>query len=431
MLVRDQPGCEGCPWRGDGNRPFVPDELVERAPVLGYFQNPGLDEEREGKPLVGKTGQLMERSFFPLAGLVRGEVSLGNAVRCRLKGANTLPDLAKDKVARAAVTHCTTAHHRLPSDTRVIVASGEYATYAMTGVFKGLTEWRGYVLPYIHTPHRSLSVYTPMGHEVPVLVTQHLAYVFRAPLSQVAMKKDWTKIQPLVARTWPTPFPRIETDPPQVWPRVSAFDTEFHREDPTQLVRWSLATPNRDVWVIEAQESGSLPVATGSVVIGHNVAVDAPHLGRILPLAEVRLEDTMYADSVLWSGFPHSLNYLGSLYGRTNRHKHLAHIAPLQYSAGDALHTMDVWEALEAQMNRDPQSRWVYEHCQRPLLPIILKATQTGSRVDRERATLAARAMHARQAAITQQAQAAVGWPINVGSSKQVGEWLATVEGVQ
>ena len=433
MLVRDTPGCHDCPLREDGNKPFVPDELVEGAPALLYFQNPGADEVDQGKPLVGATGQMMEKNFFPLAGLARGEVSLGNAIRCRWYGRNSLPPL-KDKQLQQGVAHCTNAHHRVPSGTKAILAAGEYATYALTGVLEGFSEWRGYVLPYSPGGSQLVAVYTPppvAWHDTPVLVTNHLAYLFRVPSAQVAMKRDWSKLPQLLERAWPVRFPVVETDPPKVWPRVSAFDTEFWRDNPAKLERWSMATPDHRVWVVEARDSGSVPVAPGSIVIGHNIAVDTPHLAKVLSLDDVRLEDTMYADSVLWSTFPHDLNYLGSLYGRTNRHKHLAHINPIQYSAGDALHTMDVWAALVEQFTRDPESKWVYEHCQRPLLPIILKAKQTGSKVDRERARVAVEAMHTQQREITQRAQASVGWPINVGSSKQVGDWLYKVEGVR
>lgn len=125
-------------------RGFVPDELVESTAVLVYGQNPGEEEERQGRPFVGKTGQEMERTYFPVAGLVRGEnVSIGNALRCRWQGGNTLPS---GKVLDAAIAHCTQAHLRVPGGTRLIVAQGAVAWKALGGPGK-ISDWRGFLKP--------------------------------------------------------------------------------------------------------------------------------------------------------------------------------------------------------------------------------------------------------------------------------------------
>src|SRR5437870_13889350 len=107
----------------------------------------------------------------------------------------------------------------------------------------------------------------------------------------------------------------------------------------------------------------------------------------------------MYANACLWSGrvetddqkgkaggaMSHKLNFLGSLYSRINRWKHLSRSNPIVYSGGDAIGTMDVWMTgrhggLRAALARDPQTLWVYENLQKPLIPIILKHRQWGIR---------------------------------------------------
>ena len=440
------PACLGCPAYGNGQG-FVPDELVEQAPLLLVFQNPGEEEEQQGKPLVGRTGQMMEKNFFPLLGVQRGEVSLGNVLRCRWNHGNTLPPLANGTL-QAAVDHCTKAHFRVPSGTKAILAAGEYAAFAMTGLKKGFSGWRGYARPLRVRPEVAIpktSVWTPSPSEIPVLVTYHIAYLFRDPSAQVPLRADWQKPNKLVAREWPKSFPPVHTDPPAKWPSVAAFDTEFHGgfQHPT-LVRYSLATPERRVWVVEASEVGHVPVAPGSQIILHNAPVDVPHLSRVVDLTQVQLDDTMLAHAVLYGGrepkdgpnqrggaaFAHNLNYLGSLYGQTNRHKHLEYINPIQYSAGDALHTMDAWVAMQHEFNRDPLSRQVYERYQRPLLPILLTARARGLRVNQERVKSAITELTQGQEEQVATAQAAVGWPINLQSGKQVSEWLYQVEKV-
>src|SRR5262245_55839483 len=71
--------CTGCPLYGDGVG-WVPDEIVEDSDTMILMQNPGDDEEREGRPAVGKTGQVMDAKMLPRAGLIRGQVTVANVL---------------------------------------------------------------------------------------------------------------------------------------------------------------------------------------------------------------------------------------------------------------------------------------------------------------------------------------------------------------
>src|SRR3990167_4324380 len=145
--------CGGCPLFGDGTG-FVGDEIVGTASVYILGQNPGSDEEREGRPFVGETGQAMERNYFPLAGLERGKVSIGNVLRCRYHHHNDLPD---GPTLVDSVAHCTREHLRIPDSTRLVVAQGHLAWELSTGQLtaggrsKGVplkvTDWRGFLAP--------------------------------------------------------------------------------------------------------------------------------------------------------------------------------------------------------------------------------------------------------------------------------------------
>src|SRR2546428_3859392 len=127
--------------------PFsVPDELIADAEVFVLGQNPGAEEEREGRPFVGRTGQMMVNEFFPEAGLVRGEnVSLGNALCFRFqvdgKRVNKLPS---GKVLKDALDKCRNQHLVIPDSTRLIVATGA-AAWATTGQPAPITDWRGLI----------------------------------------------------------------------------------------------------------------------------------------------------------------------------------------------------------------------------------------------------------------------------------------------
>lgn len=161
-MKRKPPECQGCPLYQDGLG-FVPDELVEGAPVLILAQNPGADEEKGQRvtgysaghavyedcppaPLIGKTGYEMVTTYFPIAGLERGRnVSLCNLLKCRwIKGTRRTNDMPAGTTLAAAVAHCTGAHLRIPEYTRLVVAMGAHAWRYMGGS-GSVSDWRGFL----------------------------------------------------------------------------------------------------------------------------------------------------------------------------------------------------------------------------------------------------------------------------------------------
>ena len=455
--VSDMPGCRNCPLYQDGSQPFVPDEVVNGASVYICGQNPGQEESEQGRPFVGATGQTMEKGFFPLAGLERGvNVSIGNAIRCRWHSTNNLPPLGRaGHLAERALEHCRNAHLSIPASTRLIVAQGEFALQSLTSE-TGISDWRGWLLPQDpeHEHSTLAEVYTPpptaRGSHAPVLAVMHLAALFHDPALRVPMQSDWQKVRRFLARTWPEQVPEIITTPPSPrWPSVCAFDTEYavdyYGSGKHKLVRYSLATPKREVYVVEAHYLQRYAVKSPVQVVMQNAPSDLGFLFQMVSPEMVREEDTMYAHAVLWTGasdnddeagskargMPHSLDFLASIYGSINRSKHLAEANPILYSGMDALITWDVWRGLQHELALDSQSKWVYEHSVRPLARIIWKAHEYGLRVNQTRVRAIGIELRQEAEQATLRAQAAVGFPLNLGSSKQVGDWLFGVEGLK
>ena len=441
------------------------------------LQNPG-QSEVEGKrfegysggreqwvphhpaPAIGKTGFFQEQRFFPKAGLERGKnVSIGNVIRCRFGASNDLPPLS-DPELRQAILHCQAAHFRPPSSTRLFVAEGEYALWALTGEFnprkmkddedtdeagRSISAWRGWMLPY--RPPREVALrlpshpalYTPAVGETPVLATYHTAFLFRSPWERTAAQRDWTKVGEFLAGTWPEPLPHIDRRAPKEWPALAAWDTEFGRET-GYLIRYSLAYRERmtgpcRVWVVEAGfHSLGLPTlpAIRPTVIMHNSPADLKYLPTVLGTAEVdiAIEDTMFQHSLLWSDLNHNLGYVGSLYARTNRWKHLVESNPVEYSAGDALGTWDAWVGMNRELARDPQTQALYRQFL-PLIPHIARSEAYGSRVNQTRVKAVLMRLGTEQQEAARAAQAWCGFPINMGSSAQVGRWVYDVEKIK
>ena len=451
LFVKDQAACRNCPMFQSGLQPFVPDEIVPGSTVFILGQNPGAQEEAQGQPFIGPTGQTMMKNYFPLAGLERGkDVSIGNAIRCRLHGGNDLPPLdKKDHLAEKALSHCRDAHLKIPDSTKLIVAQGEYALRSLTGE-KGIMTWRGWLLPQQDAQVDRSIIYTPelvegLVSQPPVYATMHLATLFHDPALRVTMQADWHKISRILAGTWPLKMPWLEARLPPVWPREFAFDTEYV-PDTGKLIRVSLATEDRTVWVVEADtiEYGMV-TKSGTRVIMQNAVADLPYLDGLVDLDHVEIEDTMLVHSCLWQGagenedtaggksrgLPHSLDFLASIYGSINRSKHLAQVSPRLYSGADALITLDVWNGLKGELARDPQSEWIYRNSVLPMAKVIWRAHQRGLRINKPRVKQVKEELSEITQKAEEMAQASVGYPLNLGSSQQVARQLYKIEGIK
>ena len=147
--------CIGCPMYDDGQG-FVPDELTPGATTFILGQNPGEQEEDEGKPFCGKPGWVMENVYMPLAGLRRGEnVSIGNVLKCRWRNPSKRDvlnpngkktnDMPPAMILNKAIKHCMEAHLRIPAEVDLIIATGSIAWKAM-GNKTSISDWRGYLV---------------------------------------------------------------------------------------------------------------------------------------------------------------------------------------------------------------------------------------------------------------------------------------------
>jgi len=441
-MVPKGPGCIGCPLHAQSGQSMCPDLIREQAPLMIAAQGPGEDEIREGQPKVGKTGQQQARYFMPKAGVTRADVSLSNVIRCRWRQSNDLPPV--DSVLfRQAAKHCNQAYGHIPEGCKLILAEGDYAAYHHTGEKVGgdpSDSWRGYIRPHISSPgygEEYSTIWSPSKDQLPVLVTQHTAYLFHNPAWQPILLRDWGKAARYLAGTWPRQSPIPNISPPEVMPQTFSFDTEFSG---SRLTRWSAADRGGTVWVVEASNKFVPLLKPDTRIITQNALADIGFLTKVFGEGiEASVEDTMLAHAVLFSDLPHNLNFLGSIYSSMNRWKHLGyqvldgnwipqgdHTQQVTYSGADAWGTLEVWHALEAEFARDPSSHFVYRNVMLPLVSVIDKAQRRGMRVQQGRLAevqnmLAMTAVDARA-----MGQASVGFPINLASPSQIADYLYT-----
>jgi DNA polymerase len=154
--ARDCPRCRLAASRtqvvfGEGN---------PAAEVVVVGEAPGQEEDRTGRPFVGRAGKLLDL-LLASVGLPREQVYICNVLKCRPpENRNPLPD---------EVAACTTSwlHRQLEQiGPRVLVAVGKFAAQVLAGSEESIGRLRGRVFDYRGTP---------------LVVTYHPAYLLRSP----------------------------------------------------------------------------------------------------------------------------------------------------------------------------------------------------------------------------------------------------------
>ncbi|WOI54068.1 uracil-DNA glycosylase [Parvularcula sp. LCG005] len=160
---------DGCPLK-PGARNTVVYDGVPGAPLLIIGEAPGKDEDRVGKPFVGRAGQLLDRmlaaigtSRAPSEG--QDAVCITNSIYWRPPG-NRTPTKAEMTVCLPFVERFITL-----SAPRAIVLTGNVPTGALYPDAPGITRARG-----------QWREWTPTGgHAIPVLPIFHPAFLLRQP----------------------------------------------------------------------------------------------------------------------------------------------------------------------------------------------------------------------------------------------------------
>src|SRR5207244_4262594 len=95
-------------------------------------------------------------------------------------------------------------------------------------------------------------------------------------------------------------------------------------------------------------------------VVFQNSLADIPVLERNLGIKYsdyFGVEDSMLAHACLWSDWPHTLEFLASMYGKYEKMKHLSASDPSLYNWGDVIETISVFEGLQSEFRRDSMSK--------------------------------------------------------------------------
>ncbi|MCK4852059.1 MAG: uracil-DNA glycosylase [Candidatus Omnitrophica bacterium] len=171
MLETEALKCRCCPLvKTRTNVVFGEGDPAARLMFIG--EAPGADEDRQGRPFVGRAGQLLTR-IIEAIGLGRKEVYIANILKCRPPGnRNPLPE-------EIAACHPYLEHQVDIIKPRVICALGKFAAQTLLRSESPISRLRGRFYDY---------------HGVKLMPTYHPAYLLRNPEGKKDVWEDMKKI---------------------------------------------------------------------------------------------------------------------------------------------------------------------------------------------------------------------------------------------
>jgi uracil-DNA glycosylase len=157
-------GFDACPLKRTATNTVFADGNPA-APVLIVGEAPGADEDRIGKPFVGRAGQLLDRMLAAI-GLDRTGVQITNVIYWRPPG--------NRKPTAAEIASCLpfVFRHIVLSQPKILVLAGGTAASSLLDMAEGITRLRG----------RWFDLAIPgLDAKLPTLPMFHPAFLLRSP----------------------------------------------------------------------------------------------------------------------------------------------------------------------------------------------------------------------------------------------------------
>ena len=170
-------GFEGCNLKYTAKSLVFSDGNPEGSLML-VGEAPGRDEDIEGKPFVGRSGQLLDRILAAI-GMDRTSAYIANVIPWRPPG-NRTPTPQETEICRPFIERQIEL-----ADPKVLVSLGGPSAKVVIGTPEGIMKLRGN-----WRIHRTAS-----GKEIPVMPTLHPAYLLRNPAHKRLAWRDFLEVK--------------------------------------------------------------------------------------------------------------------------------------------------------------------------------------------------------------------------------------------
>ena len=160
----------------------VPGEGSPNARIMFIGEAPGADEDAQGRPFVGRAGQLLDK-IIAACGLKRSDVYIGNILKCR-------PPENRDPRAEEIISCLPYLQRQIEIiEPEIIVALGAHAARTLLDTTKSIGQLRGHFEEY----------YAGIGHPpIKLMATYHPAYLLRS-YSPENRRRVWEDMKKVLA----------------------------------------------------------------------------------------------------------------------------------------------------------------------------------------------------------------------------------------
>lgn len=172
----------------------VPGEGNPNARIMFVGEAPGADEDAQGRPFVGRAGQLLDK-IIAACGLNRSEVFIGNILKCR-------PPENRDPRAEEIISCFPFLQRQIEIiEPEIIVALGAPAARTLLNTNKSIGQLRGQFHEY----------YPGLGKApIKLMPTYHTAYLLRS-YTRENRQRVWEDMKKVLAELG-LPIPERETN---------------------------------------------------------------------------------------------------------------------------------------------------------------------------------------------------------------------------
>ncbi len=208
-LFHEASGCVRCPLH-QGRTKVVFGSGNADADLMFVGEAPGMHEDLQGLPFVGRAGKLLEQ-LLEEVGLQRSDVFITNVLLCRPPGnRDPQPD---------EIDTCKPYLHRKIEliEPKVICTLGNFATKLLTRSQRGITGVHG--CPQVHELG---------GRTVRVFPIYHPAAALRSTRTLEELREDFAKLPALLAEPAPVPIGAVA-------PVAAAMATAGPEPEPPQM----------------------------------------------------------------------------------------------------------------------------------------------------------------------------------------------------
>jgi uracil-DNA glycosylase len=196
-VYQEVSGCEKCPLAAGRTNPVFGMGNAD-ADLMFVGEAPGFHEDQQGKPFVGRAGQLLDQLLEEI-GLTRRDVFIANVLKCRPPGNR---DPQPDEIEQ-----CKPYLYRQVEliEPKVICTLGNFATKLLSGSQQGITRVHGRPQQRV-VGEREVTLY-PLFHPAAAL---------RTPSVHGELRHDFSQIPAMLEEVRSEPEPAAAPEPSQL-----------------------------------------------------------------------------------------------------------------------------------------------------------------------------------------------------------------------